>query len=82
MLTNISTQCHLWHDYGFSRKAALHAIVELRMSTANSRGKGNKAAKRAARAETNAWFDHHCRMTDKDIAAMYDEFRTEGKVRQ
>lgn len=66
-LTALPIQCHLWHDYGFSKRAALHAIVSLRMSMDNARGKGNKAFKRAAMIETNAWFDHHCRLTESDI---------------
>ena len=69
-LAHLPTQCHLWNDFHFSKKAALHAIVELRMMSRNARGKGNKAAKRAAIIETNQWFDHHCRLTEADIDRM------------
>jgi len=79
-LAHLPTQGHLWNDFHFSKRAALHAIVGLRLRSNNHRGKGNKAAKRAAIIETNQWFDHHARLDARDIDAMYAELRSEGRV--
>ena len=70
MLTNISKLCSMWNTWGFNKKAAIHGIILFRMKLNNARGNGNKAAKRAAAIETNAWFDHHARLTEADVDRM------------
>jgi hypothetical protein len=70
MLTNISKLCLMWNTWGFDKKAAIHGIILFRLGSCNARGNGNKASKRAAKIETNAWFDHHARLTEADVDRM------------
>lgn len=71
----------MWNSWGFNKRDAVHGIILFRMKAGNARGKGNKAAKRAALIETAAWFDTYGQLNDSDINAIYDELRTEGRVR-
>jgi len=72
MLTNISKLCSMWSTWGFNKRDAIHGIILFRMKLGNARGNGNKASKRAAKIETNAWFDHHARLTEADVDRMAD----------
>lgn len=68
------------HDIGWKHAAvALNTAANLEVG--QSRGNGNRAAKRAAVIETNAWFDHVSQLSDLDIDEMAEEFEHRDTLR-
>ena len=70
-----------WTALGLSKPTAVRGIVASRLASNQARGHGNKAAKRAARIETNLWaeanewYEANIALREIDVemlAAIYD----------